>query len=321
MYGAVPESEDTPLFQAEGAPKKAFVTAAVTAVGLLFLVAATSSSTQNAAIEPSMAAVVEGTAAAAGVAAASESVVAFSVGQFDLVYNMFSLAVAAMGSATVFFFFQFSLVDVQYRTAMVITGMVTLIAFYHYLRIFNSWNEAYLSRDGQVTATGVPFNDAYRYVDWLLTVPLLLSELILVMGLDAKETANRCFTLGSLAALMVILGYPGEISDDSGTRWIFWGLAMIPFLIIVYTLYVGLSHAVESQPQEARGLVQLARALTVVSWCFYPVVFLFPVFGFTGATSRVAVQVGYSVADVIAKPGMGLVCWMIASAKSQQGAK
>ena len=80
--------------------------------------------------------------------------------------------------------------------------------------------------------TGVPFNDAYRYMDWLLTVPLLLIEIILVMDLSDEETVSKSWQLGSAAALMIILGYPGELileQSKLGTRWIFWCLAMIPF--------------------------------------------------------------------------------------------
>ena len=62
-----------------------------------------------------------------------------------------------------------------------------------------------------VTLSGQPFNDAYRYVDWLLTVPLLLIELVLVMGLSPEETSSKAWSLGSASALMVALGYPGEI--------------------------------------------------------------------------------------------------------------
>ena len=71
-----------------------------------------------------------------------------------------------------------------------------------------------------VQLTGEPFNDAYRYVDWLLTVPLLLIELILVMGLPADETASKAWSLGLASALMVCLGYPGEIQDTPSGRWL-----------------------------------------------------------------------------------------------------
>ena len=89
-------------------------------------------------------------------------------------------------------------VSKNYRTALTITGIVTFIATYHYIRIFNSWSEAFevnISNGGDyiVQLTGVPFSDAYRYVHWLLTVPLLSVELILVIRgsvLDSVPSVN-----------------------------------------------------------------------------------------------------------------------------------
>lgn len=256
------------------------------------------------------------TADVASPVAASEAQ-SFSSFQYNLIYNFLSFAIAAMGASTVFFFFQFSMVHKDFRTALIVSALVTLIAFYHYLRIFNSFTGAYVLENGVVSESGVPFNDAYRYVDWLLTVPLLLMEIILVMKLPPHETRQQCIQLGVSAALMIILGYPGEISDASGTRWIFWCLAMIPFLFIVYTLFVGLSGSIRDQPREARGLVSTACWVTVVSWCTYPIVFIFPMLGLSGYGAKTAIQLGYSLADVIAKPVLGLVVWQIAVAKSE----
>ena len=240
-----------------------------------------------------------------------------SPGQYSLVYNAFSFTIAVMGAATVFFFLSRSQVAPAYRTALTVTGLVTLIALYHYVRIFNSWEGAYAAVDGAMKQTGNRFNDAYRYVDWLLTVPLLLVELILVMRLSGAETRAKATKLGLLAALMVLLGYPGEISSDAGTRWLWWSLAMIPFVIILYDLFIGLRNSIASQPAEVRGLVSAARWLTVVSWLFYPVVFLFPMIGFTGGTAITAVQVGYTLADIIAKAVFGVLIYVIASRKSE----
>merc|ERR1712070_532552 len=112
------------------------------------------------------------------------------------------------GSATIYFWLQIPNVNRKFRTALTITGIVTAIATYHYVRIFNSWVGAFAvaanaNGDFEVSLSGEPFNDAYRYVDWLLTVPLLLIELILVMGLPADETASMGWKLGVFSGLMV----------------------------------------------------------------------------------------------------------------------
>lgn len=244
-----------------------------------------------------------------------------SLTQFELVYNAFSFTIAVMGAATVFFFLSRSQVAKEYKTALTVTGIVTLVACYHYARILGSWEAAYVITNGELALSGVKFNDAYRYVDWLLTVPLLLIELILVMRLTQAETIAKSTKLGVLAALMIILGYPGEIAVDSGTRWLWWGAAMIPFALIVFDLYVGLKKSIESQPASVRGLVSSARLVTVVSWCFYPIVFVFPMIGFTGGAATTAVQIGYTVCDIISKAMFGVLIFNIAVRKSEAAAQ
>jgi bacteriorhodopsin len=92
---------------------------------------------------------------------------------------------------------------------------------------------------------------------------------------------------------------------------------MIPFVIILFDLFVGLKNSIASQPPAARGLISAARWLTVVAWLFYPVVFVFPMIGFTGGAATTAVQVGYTVADVVAKAVFGVLIFMIAARKSE----
>ncbi len=245
-----------------------------------------------------------------------ESLPTLTIGQYYLVFNVFSLTLATFAAATVFFFLQRNRVAPEFRTAITITGLVTFIALYHYIQILFDWKGAFELVDGAYVASGTPFNDAYRYVDWLLTVPLLLVELLLVMRLSRQETVSKGWLLGGLAALMILLGYPGEISSDAGTRWLWWALSMIPFLIILYQLFIGLGDAIARQPAEARGLVSTARYLTVIAWLFYPIVFLFPMLGLTGAGAESAVQVGYSIADIVAKAVFGMLIYTIAVIKT-----
>jgi len=239
-----------------------------------------------------------------------------TAGQYLSVYNAFSFTFAAMAAATLFFWFGRSQVGSAYKTALTITGLVTAIAAYHYFRIFESWQEAFSLTNGAITASGVGFNDAYRYVDWLLTVPLLLIELILVMRLSQQKTVSTSLRLGSAAALMIILGYPGEIASDNTTRAIWGTLSSIPFLYIVWQLFKGLGSAIERQPESARGLVKKARLLTFASWGFYPIVFMIPYTSFAGGTVETGVQIGYTIADLIAKVGVGILVYMIAVRKS-----
>merc|ERR1712084_194529 len=112
------------------------------------------------------------------------------------------------------------------------------------------------------TLTGVPFNDAYRYMDWLLTVPLLLIEILLVMKLDEETFNSKAWTLGLGSALMIVSGYYGElvVTGDLTPRWMCWFLSMMFFLYIVYELLVGLGAATNSETDEAiKGKIQSAQ--------------------------------------------------------------
>ncbi len=256
-----------------------------------------------------------------------------SLGQYELIYNSLSFGIATMGAATLFFWLSRGSVAPQYRAALTITGLVTAIAAYHYFRIFESWGASFdvqslanvTDLNQIVPVTGEKFNDAYRYVDWLLTVPLLLVELILVMGLARAATISKSVRLGLAATAMIALGYPGEIASDAGQR-VLWGvLSMIPFLYILYELFVGLRGSINQQPAAAKGLVGIAVWVTILSWSFYPIVYFAPLF--TGAESYalqdlpanavVIIQVGYTIADIVAKAAFGVLIYMIAAAKSQ----
>jgi len=241
--------------------------------------------------------------------------------QFQLVYNILSFSLASMMATTLFLWMRVPSLSARYQTAVIISGLVTFIAAYHYFRIFNSWTEAYAYKIGEADPqiTGVPFNDAYRYMDWLLTVPMLLMEIVLVMELSGEEASQKCVSLGFSSALMIMLGYPGEliVEGNLAQRWNYWCLAMVPFCYIVYELLVGLAAATAAETDpKVRDLVFKAQWVTVLSWLTYPVVYIFPMLGFAGAQAVVNIQVGYCVSDVISKCGVGLIIYSITSAKS-----
>lgn len=210
-----------------------------------------------------------------------------------------------------------SQVTPAYRTALSISGLVTAIAAYHYFRIFGSWEAAHSVRNGVISSTGYAYNDAYRYVDWLLTVPLLLIELILVMKLPRAETISRSWSLGIAAALMIALGYPGEIAGDNTTRAISGAISTIPFVYIVWSLFKGLGQSIGRQPENVRGMIRSARLLTFASWGFYPLVYMLPFTGLSGGSVLTGVQVGYTLADIVSKIGLGILVYNIAVRKSE----
>jgi len=252
--------------------------------------------------------------------------------QYQAVYNVLSFALASMMATTVYLWFRSFAVKDKYQSAVLISGLVTFIAAYHYMRIFNSWVTAYhysagtVGKDGALeighpSLTGVPFNDAYRYMDWLLTVPLLLIEILLVMKLDERTFNDLATSLGVGSALMICSGYYGElvVTGDLTPRWACWFLSMVFFLYIVFQLLVGLADATNSETDPViAGKIRTAQVMTVISWCTYPVVYLFPMLGISASHAVVGIQIGYCASDIISKCGVGLVIYQITYAKSSK---
>jgi len=238
------------------------------------------------------------------------------------VYNALSMGIAAMGSSNLFFWLMIGNVAKPFKPAMAITGVVVMIATYHYFRIFNSWNDSFIvffkpSQNGYVVfPSGAPFNDAYRYVDWLLTVPLLLIELILVMQLPEGEAGPKMWKCGVFSGLMVAIGYPGEVGNDPSARWGYWAAALVPFAYVLYELYFGLAEATKRQAPNVASLTASARYITAISWLTYPFVYMIKGVGMNGGSSTVLEQIGYSAADIIAKAVFGCVIWRIAHEKT-----
>jgi len=245
-------------------------------------------------------------------------------GQFQAVYNVLSLALAAMGATTIFLLVVQARVLPRYRVAVVVSAMVCLIAAYHYFRIFNSFSDAYVAieagapgvQDSYQLVKGVGFNEGYRYVDWLLTVPLLLFETVAVLALPRAVRSSLLWKLIPASTLMIVLGFPGEITNEIAPKAVWGALSTIPFIYILYVLFVELSRAAKSQPNQVGKELAGLRWLLLATWGVYPISYMFPMFGLDGADSFVYRQIGYSVADVLAKCLFGLLIYKIARIKS-----
>ena len=236
--------------------------------------------------------------------------------QWNLVYNVFSFGLISMLATTIYTLVSQQRVLPKYRTALVMSSMVTFIAGYHYLRIFDSFGHS--SENMMVNLSGAQgsFNEAYRYVDWLLTVPLLLVEVIAVLALAKEVSQSLIMRLVPASAAMIALGYPGEISNDQNTQVLYGVLSTIPFLYILYVLFVELGKSLERQPAGVAETVGRLRLLLIATWGVYPIAYIFNIVGDASSSSFVTVQVGYTVADVLAKCVFGLTILKIARMKS-----
>jgi bacteriorhodopsin len=184
--------------------------------------------------------------------------------QYTLVYNVLSFGTAVMFGAFVYFLTQLKAVKEQYRSAISVSAVVVGIAGYHYFRIWSDFGD-------------MKMNEGYRYADWLITVPLLIIELLIVLGVSADIRKRLMKSLLPATVLMIGLGYPGEVASTSGTKWLFWFLAMIPFAFILWTLYGQLKAAATRETAVVAVAIKNATYVLLATWLVYPIPYLFPV--------------------------------------------
>ena len=227
--------------------------------------------------------------------------------QYTLVYNVLSFGTAVMFGAFVYFLTQMKTVKDQYRSAVSVSAVVVGIAGYHYFRIWSDFGE-------------MKMNEGYRYADWLITVPLLIVELLIVLGVSADLRKKLMTGLLPATVLMIGLGYPGEVSSSTGTKWLFWFLAMVPFVYILRTLYGQLKSAAERETPAVSAAIRNATIVLLGTWMVYPLAYLFPVFDGDSGTLETLRQVAYTFADITAKGLYGLMIVGIAKARSASDA-
>ena len=228
----------------------------------------------------------------------------YNLSSADPVGMSFWLISMALVAATAFFFIERDRVAGKWKTSLTVSGLVTLIAAVHYFYMRDVW-----------VASGTSPTEL-RYIDWLLTVPLLLVEVIAVLALTREVSRSLIMRLVPASAAMIALGYPGAISNDQNTQVLYGVLSTLPFLYILYVLFVELGKSLDRQPAGVAETVGRLRLLLIATWGVYPIAYIFNIVGDASASSFVTVQVGYTIADVLAKCVFGLTILKIARMKS-----
>ena len=218
----------------------------------------------------------------------------------------FFIGTMAMMAASVFFFFELSNTSKKWRTSLLVSGLITFIAavHYYYMRSYNL-----------ETGDSPTF---FRYVDWILTVPLMCVEFYLITK-KAGAKIGLLWKLIFASLVMLLTGYAGEVLDREGS--VLWGvLSGAAYFYIVYLIWFGevAKLAQNAGPQVAKATKILAW-FVLVGWAIYPVGYILGtpggLFGMTFVSdpkdAAVAMDIVYNIADAINKIGFGLVIYAL----------
>ncbi len=219
----------------------------------------------------------------------------------DLVSFTFFIGTMAMMAASVFFFLSLDAGGGKWRTSMLVSGLITFIAAVHY----------YYMRDANVAGADTTF---FRYVDWILTVPLMCVEFYLILA-KAGATKKLMWNLIFLSTLMLVFGYIGETGDSP----VLWGsLSGAAYFYMVYMLWLGEAKALA---EKAGGAVLEAHNalcwFVLVGWSIYPLGYMIGTDGWYDFVDVISLDmdVVYNIGDAINKIGFGLVIYNLAVSK------
>ena len=223
----------------------------------------------------------------------------------DPVNFTFFIGCMAMMAASAFFFLSLNQFDKKWRNSVLVSGLITFIAAVHY----------WYMRDAAM-AGSLDNVTAFRYVDWILTVPLLCVEFYLILKV-AGATKNLMWQLIGLSTVMLVTGYLGETGDSA----VMWGtISVLAYFVIAYMIWFGEAKALAT---EAGGDVLQAHKylcwFVLVGWAIYPLGYMDGTTGWYDALPTeglLEINVWYNIADAINKIGFGLVVYSLACKKS-----
>ena len=225
--------------------------------------------------------------------------------QDDFVGISFWVISMGMLAATAFFFLETGSVAAGWRTSVIVAGLVTGIAFIHYMYMREVW-----------VATG-DSPTVYRYIDWLITVPLQMVEFYLILSAVGKAKSGMFWRLLLGSVVMLVGGYLGEAGYINATLGFIIGMA--GWVYILYEIFSGEAGkaAAKSGNKALVTAFGAMRMIVTVGWAIYPLGY---VFGYlTGGVDANSLNVVYNLADFVNKIAFGLVIW--AAATSSGGRK
>ena len=221
----------------------------------------------------------------------------------DYVGMSFWLATAIMLASTVFFFVERGDVKGKWRTSMTVAGLVTGIAFWHYLYM----REAHMA--GDVTTV-------FRYIDWLITVPLQIVEFYLILAAITIVPIMLFWKLLGASLVMLVFGFLGEASLMDATLG--FAVGMIAWIYIIYEVFSGeASKLAESSGNKGGQFAfNTLRLILTAGWAIYPIGYFLGYMG--GGTDAGTVNIIYNIADLVNKTAFGLAIWAGAKMDSDQ---
>lgn len=238
--------------------------------------------------------------------------------QHDIISHLLTLGVGAMATGFVYFVLTMRRSKPRYQPSSVLSAVVMVSAFLILFRQLQHWEDAFAYQDGFFRLTDSTFSNGYRYLNWSIDVPCLLTQMLFIVNVTPakfRKTRNR-FVIAGL--LMIYTGYIGQYFQLTNIGW-YLGWGLVSTIFFVYLLYlVGslIASTRKGMPRRAYNTMGTIFGLLLVSWTLYPLAYLVPLgvqlYPEWGAWSAVTRQFLYTMADIFSKVVYGVLLASVA---------
>jgi len=216
----------------------------------------------------------------------------------DFVGISFWIISMGMLAATAFFFLERISIAIAWRSSVTVAGIITGVAFVNYIYMRGAWVQT-----GEVSTV-------YRYIDWLITIPLQMIEFYLILSVVRKVSSRMFWRLLIGSLVMVIGGYLGE--TEAIPRFLGFIIGMAGWIYILYEIFSGEAGRVAAKSGNKPFVTAFnaLRMIVTVGWAIYPLGYIFGYL--TGGVDANSLNVIYNLADFINKIAFGLIIWAAA---------
>ena len=224
----------------------------------------------------------------------------------DYVGISFWLISMALVASTAFFFLETQRVSAKWKTSLTVSGLVTLVAAVHYFYMRDVWVET-----GDTPTV-------YRYIDWLITVPLLLVEFYLILRAIGEVSGGIFWRLMIGTLIMLVGGYAGEVGYIN--EWLGFIIGMAGWAYILYEVFAGEAGkmSADQAPESVKSAFSTMRWIVTIGWAIYPLGYFY---GYLAsgdpASAANSLNVIYNLADVLNKIAFGVIIWNVAVTESE----
>ena len=232
----------------------------------------------------------------------------------DWVGISFWIATAAMLASTVFFLVERQNVGDKWKTSMTVAALVTGVAWYHYTYMREVWASSYAE-------TGIGVSPVvYRYIDWLITVPLQIVEFYLILAAVGVATAEMFRNLFGASIVMLVAGFFGEAMSGDGQTFdgmelIWFAVGMAAYIYILFEINRGsVLEAAMTTSESTQFAFNAMRGIVTIGWLIYPIGYFL---GTGDDPDTDALNTLYNIADLVNKTAFGMMIWYAAVKDSE----